>query len=58
MTVKKGDFIYVVNSYGKFLRRLSWVGESNVEWKFGWCRLDQLVKNPDESSKVRLIINH
>jgi hypothetical protein len=56
MTAKKGDFIYVCNSYGKFLRRLSWVGESNVEWRFGWSKLDHLIKNPDEKSRVLFII--
>ena len=51
------DYIYVVNSYGKFLRKIVWKGKNNFEWKSGWAKIDQLVPNEDKKSKVKFILN-
>lgn len=43
------DYIYVVNEYGKFLRK--------IEWNSGWATIDELIPNEDKESKVKFILN-
>ena len=50
------DYIYVVNSYGKFLRKITWKGKNKFEWNSGWAKIDQLVPNEDKKSKVKFIL--
>lgn len=51
------DYIYVVNEYGKFLRKIVWKGKNKFEWNSGWAKIDQLVPNEDKKSKVKFILN-
>jgi hypothetical protein len=49
-----GKFFY----YGKFLRKITWVGETHFEWNGGWSRIDSLVENDNKRSKVKFILNN
>jgi hypothetical protein len=51
------DYIYVVNEYGKFLRKVTWKNEYYFEWKYGWATIEQLIPNEDKKSKVKFILN-
>jgi hypothetical protein len=51
------DYIYVVNEYGKFLRKVTWKGQYNFEWKSGWAPINKLSSNPDKKSKIKFILN-
>ena len=50
------DYIYIVNSYGKFLRKIVWKGKNKFEWNSGWAKINQLVPNEDKKSKVKFIL--
>jgi len=56
--VKIGDKIYKIDWYGKYLRTIIYVGESTIEWEYGYARKDQIQPNPDKKSKVRYIIDY
>ncbi len=49
------DYIYVVNSYGKFLRKVIWKGEHYFEWNSGYASVDEIKPNEDKKSKVKFI---
>lgn len=51
------DYIYVVNEYGKFLRKIVWKGKNKFEWNSGWANVSQLSSNPDKKSKIKFILN-
>jgi hypothetical protein len=51
------DYIYVVNEYGKFLRKIVWKGKHKFEWNSGWATIDELIPNEDKESKVKFILN-
>lgn len=51
------DYIYVVNEYGKFLRKVIWKNEYFFEWNSGWASVDELIPNEDKKSKVKFILN-
>lgn len=54
--LKLGEFIYVINEYGKFLRKIEWIGPYQIEWCYGWANIDQLELNTDKKSKVKFIL--
>lgn len=54
--IKVGDKIYVITERGKFLRTIGWVGNTKVEWKWGWANIQQLELNPDKKSRVKFIV--
>ena len=51
------DYIYVVNEYGKFARKVTWKGKNKFEWNSGWAKVSQLSSNPDKKSKIKFILN-
>lgn len=51
------SYIYVVNEYGKFLRKIVWKGKYKFEWNSGWATIDELIPNEDKESKVKFILN-
>jgi hypothetical protein len=53
--LKKGSFIYVINEYGKFLKKITYITPYVFEWSFGWGNIQQLERNKDTKSKVKLI---
>ena len=55
--INKGDRFYLINQYGTFLKKISWLGEHNFEWLGGWCDVDSLELNPNKKSKVKFILN-
>lgn len=55
--MKLNDYIYVVNEYGKFLRKIVWKGKNKFEWNSGWATIDELTPNEDKESKVKFILN-
>jgi hypothetical protein len=56
--MKKGDKIYIIDFYGKYLRTINYVGENKIEWKYGYAMKDKIEVNPDKKSKVKYIVNH
>lgn len=54
--LKLGEFIYVINDYGKFLRKIKWLNTYHFEWNCGWANIDQLELNTDTKSKVKFIL--
>jgi hypothetical protein len=54
--VTLGDYIYVDTQYGRFLRKVNWVGEHFIEWSFGYCPVKSVSLNPNKVSKVKFII--
>ena len=52
-----GECIYVLNEYGKFLKKINWVSDYNFEWRGGWANIDQLKINPNKKSNVRFILD-
>lgn len=56
---KKGDYFYLVNQYGKFLKKISWIKNQSFEWKNGFSKIESLIPNNNKKSKVKfqLIIN-
>jgi hypothetical protein len=54
--MKLNDYIYVVNEYGKFLRKVIWKNEYYFEWNSGWATIEQLTPNEDNKSKVKFIL--
>jgi hypothetical protein len=55
--MKIGQRIYIFNKYGKFIRKISHVGENLIEWKYGYGKLCDILPNNDNKSKVKYIIN-
>jgi len=55
--MKVNDYIYIVNEYGKFLRKIVWKGKYKFEWNSGWATIDELIPNEDKESKVKFILN-
>ena len=51
-----GEFIYVINQYGKFLRKINWLNTYYFEWNSGWANIDELELNTDKKSKVKFIL--
>jgi len=51
------DYIYIVNEYGKFLRKIVWKGKYKFEWNSGWANVNQLSSNPNKKSKIKFILN-
>jgi len=56
MEINKGDYIYVINKNGKFLRKCIFADEKFLEWDFGWAFTSQLTRNNDKG-KVKYILN-
>lgn len=54
--IQVGERIYVINQYGKYLRTIGWVGRNKVEWKWGWTNVEQIIQNPDTSSRVKYVV--
>lgn len=54
--MKKGDYFYYINEYGKFLRKVSWSNDYYFEWNGGWANLEELIPNDDTKSKVKFIL--
>lgn len=54
--LKTGDYIYITNKYGKFLRKIEWISLYQIEWCYGWANIDQLELNTDKKSKVKFIL--
>ena len=52
-TIQKGDFFYLHNQYGTFLRKISWLGENKFEWKYGFSNVESLTLNSNKKSKVK-----
>ena len=53
-----GRFFYHTNEYGKFLRKITWVGETHFEWNGGWSSIDSLTQNDNKKSNVKFILNN
>ena len=53
--VTLGDNIYVDSEYGRFLRKITWVGEHFIEWNWGYAPINSVSLNPDKKSKVKFI---
>jgi hypothetical protein len=53
--VTLGDYIYVDSEYGRFLRKVNWVGEHFIEWSGGYASVNSLSLNPNKKSKVKFI---
>ena len=51
-----GQFIYIVNQYGKHLRKVNWLGNNLFEWHIGFAEIEQLELNTDKKSKVKFIL--
>ena len=51
-----GEFIYVINQYGKFLKKINWLNTYYFEWNGGWANIDELELNADKKSKVKFIL--
>lgn len=49
--------IYVINNYGKFLRKIKHLQNGCFEYNCGYARIDQIETNPDSKSKVKFIVN-
>lgn len=56
--MKIGDKIYKIDCNGKYLRTINYVGESKIEWKYGYATKEQIKPNPDKKSKVKYIIDY
>lgn len=54
--MKKGDYFYYINEYGKFLRKVSWSNDYYFEWNGGWATIEELIPNDDIKSKVKFIL--
>lgn len=54
--INLGDFIYHVTEYGKFRRKINWLGEHFIEWSGGYCSVDEIQVNQDTKSKVKFIV--
>jgi hypothetical protein len=50
-----GDYIYVDTEYGRFLRKVNWVGEHFIEWNCGYAPIHLVSLNLDKKSKVKFI---
>jgi len=55
--INLNDYIYIVNEYGKFLRKVIWKGEHYFEWNSGYAYIDELKPNENKKSKVKFILN-
>lgn len=53
-----GDKLYKIDSNGKHLRTITYVGELTVEWKYGYAMKGQIQSNPDNKSKVKYVIDY
>jgi hypothetical protein len=53
--VTLGDYIYVDSEYGRFLRKVNWVGEHFIEWSGGYASVNSLSLNHNKKSKVKFI---
>jgi hypothetical protein len=53
--LKINDYIYIVNEYGKFLRKIIWKNEYYIEWNGGYAEISQLKEN--NNSKVKYILS-
>lgn len=53
----KGKKIYILTDHGKFLRRITYCEKGVFEFNGGWAKVEQLQKNKDLTSKVRLILD-
>ena len=51
--IKKGDRFYLNTQYGKFLKKITWLGEHTFEWNSGWCNIGALELNPNMKSSVK-----
>lgn len=52
-----GEYFYLLNENGKFLKKVTWVSDYNFEWRVGWANIDQLKINPNKKSNVRFILD-
>lgn len=55
--LKLGDRIFIVDGYGKHLRKITYVSASCFEWSAGWANNSQLTINEDLNSKVKFVLN-
>ena len=55
--MQQGTKFYLINKYGKFLRTITWIGETKFEWDSGYGLTSQLKPNPNNKSKVKYILN-
>lgn len=44
-TIKVGDYVRIINEYGSFLRKVTYVGDNKFEWNYGWAKIEQLTLN-------------
>lgn len=51
-----GEFIYIINEYGKFRRKIIWLNTYYFEWNGGGSCIDQLELNTDVKSKIKFIL--
>lgn len=38
----KGDTVQIITETESYIRKILWVGDNHIEWKGGWCRIEQL----------------
>ena len=38
----KGDTVQIVTETESYIRKIIWVGDNHIEWKYGWCKIEQL----------------
>jgi hypothetical protein len=56
--IYKGDKLYLDTEYGLMLRKIVWIGANFVEWRYGYCSLDELKINDNKKSKVKYIVKN
>lgn len=49
------DRLYIINKYGKFLRKITYIKNDKFEFKHGWGHIDEITLNPGSKSKVKYI---
>ena len=43
--IKVGDYVRIINEYGSFLRKVTYVGGNKFEWNYGLAKTEQLTLN-------------
>lgn len=51
-----GEFIYVINRYGRFLRKITWLNTYYFEWNSGYGSINELELNTDQKSNVKFLL--
>ena len=54
--IRLGDYFYLNNDRGRFLRKVTFLSEAVFEWSNGWANIAQLRYNEDAKSYVKFEI--